>query len=131
MEETAVSELRRSRGSNAGIKRYDKDFQWKMMNLSVNTALRDFGDVADKACESELVQLFMEKKALVPMKWEDLTDDQKEKIVRSHLFLKEKFEAGEFVKLKAHLVPDGHTQDLTLYQDFSSPTARMRSVSHV
>jgi hypothetical protein len=37
------------------------------MNLSVNTALRDFGEMANKACEAELVQLFIEKRTLVPV----------------------------------------------------------------
>jgi hypothetical protein len=71
------------------------------MNLSVNTALRDFGEVADKACEDELKQLFREKRALVPVKWETLNDKQRRQIVKSHMFLKEKFEDGSFVKLKA------------------------------
>jgi len=33
----------------AGVKRYDESFEWNLMNLSVNTALRDFGDMAEKA----------------------------------------------------------------------------------
>jgi hypothetical protein len=41
---------------------------------------------------------------LVPVKREDLSQDQLKKVVRSHMFLKEKFEDGSFVKLKACLV---------------------------
>jgi hypothetical protein len=98
------------------------------MNLSVNTALRDFGEVAAKACETELVQLFIGKKTLVPVRWDDLTIEQRKKVVRSHMFLREKFEDGKFVTLKARLVANGRTQDRTLFQDFMSPTTRTRSV---
>jgi hypothetical protein len=44
------------------------------------------------------------------------------------MFLKEKFEDGTFIKLKARLVADGRTQDRTLYSDYWSPTAKTRSV---
>jgi hypothetical protein len=54
--------------------------------------------------------------------------DQLKKVVRSHMFLKEKFEDGTFVKLKARLVADGRTQDRTLYSDYLLPTAKTRSV---
>lgn len=39
----------RSKRTMAGVKRYDESFEWNLMNLSVNTALRDFGDMAEKA----------------------------------------------------------------------------------
>jgi hypothetical protein len=29
--------------TTAGVKRYDESFDWHLMNLSVNTALQDFG----------------------------------------------------------------------------------------
>ncbi len=93
------------------MKHYDEAFDWNLVNLSVNTTLRDFGEVAQKACEDELKQLFREKKALVPVKWESLNPKQKKQIVKTHMFLKEKFEDGSFVKLKAGLVADGRTQD--------------------
>jgi hypothetical protein len=44
------------------------------------------------------------------------------------MFLKEKFEDGKFIKMKARLVADGRMQDRTVYTDFSSPTAKTRSV---
>jgi hypothetical protein len=52
--------LRRTARSNAGIKWYDLDYEWSLMNLSVDAAIRGFGDMAVKACKEELVQLFME-----------------------------------------------------------------------
>jgi hypothetical protein len=128
LEEIAMQEvgnaIRRSKRTTAGVRRYDESYEWNLMNLSVNTALRDFGEVADKACEDELKQLFREKKALVPVKWETLNDKQKRQIVKSHMFLKQKFKDGSFVKLKARLVADGRTQDRSLFSDYSLPTTK-------
>jgi hypothetical protein len=62
------------------------------------------------------------------MKWESLSDDQRSKIVRSHMFLREKYEDGRFIKMKARLVADGRMQDRTVYHDYSSPTAKTKSV---
>jgi hypothetical protein len=50
-------------------------------------------------------------------------------IIRSHMFLKEKFLAdGTFDKLKARLVAGGDMQDRNLYDDVSSPTASITSL---
>jgi len=86
--------LRRSARSTAGARRYDDAYEWNLMNLSVGVAVRSFGAVAADACKAELLQLFQEKKALVPVRWDDLDEGQKKKAVCSHMFLKEKFEDG-------------------------------------
>jgi hypothetical protein len=44
------------------------------------------------------------------------------------MFLKEKYEDGQFVKIKAHLVADGRMQDHTVYTNHSSPTVKTKSV---
>jgi hypothetical protein len=64
----------------------------------------------------------------VPVKWESLSQEQRAKVVRSYMFLHEKYEDGSFVKLKARLVADGRMQDRTVYCDHSSPTTKTRSV---
>jgi len=87
-----------------------------------------FGDVALNACKEDLLQLFVEKGALTPVKWEDLNDEQRKNAVRLHMFLKEKHEDGKFIKMKARLVEDGRMQDREVYNDYSSPTAKTRSV---
>jgi hypothetical protein len=120
--------LRRSTRETAGVRRYDDDYNWNLMNLSVGAAIRTFGDDARLACKTELIQLFHEKKALVPVKWESLTAVQRKKVIRSHMFLREKYEDGEFVKLKGRIVADGRMQDRAIYNDYSSPTAKTRSV---
>jgi hypothetical protein len=81
------AEVRRSQRSTAGVRRYDDAYDWNLMNLSVTSALRDFGEVAEDTCKSELVQLFKEKKALVPIHKNVMSDDQLKKVVRSHMFL--------------------------------------------
>jgi hypothetical protein len=47
------------------------------------------------------MKFFNYKQALIPVNWDNLTGEQKQKLVRSHMFLKEKHEDGVFVKLKA------------------------------
>jgi hypothetical protein len=96
--------------------------------LSVRTAVKDFGNVAIEAVRSELKQLFEEKKALVPVRYTGISKDQRKRDIRSHMFLKEKFEDGKFVKMKARLVADGRMQDRAIYSNSSSPTAKTRSV---
>jgi hypothetical protein len=44
------------------------------------------------------------------------------------MFLQEKYGDGKFIKVKGRIVADGRMQDLTIYTDFSSPTAKTRSV---
>jgi hypothetical protein len=57
-----------------------------------------------------------------------LSDDQCKKVVRTHMFLKEKYDDLHFVKLKARLVADGRMQDRAIYIDYSSPTVKTQSV---
>jgi hypothetical protein len=120
--------LRRSERTNAGVKKQDEAYYWNLMNLSVNAALDSFGKVTSDACKDELMQLFIDKMALTPVKWESLSGDQRSKVVRLHMFLREKYEDGRFKKMKARLVADGRMQDRTVYHDFSSLTAKTKSV---
>jgi hypothetical protein len=64
----------------------------------------------------------------MPVKWNDLSKDQRKKVIKSHMFLNKKFEDGKFVKMKARLVVDGRIQDHMVYPDYSSPTVKMKSV---
>jgi hypothetical protein len=47
--------------------------------------------VAEDAVSAELTQLFKEKKALVPVHVVDLTPEQKKNMIRSHMFITEKY----------------------------------------
>ncbi len=96
--------------------------------MSVREAVRSFGDPATQACMAELKQLFLEKKALVPVKWSELTHKQKRNMIRSHMFLKKKYKDGQFIKIKALLVADGRMQDCNAYTNCSSPPVKTSSV---
>jgi len=120
--------VRRTTRHNAGVRRLDESYEWNLMNLSLGAAIRNFGDAARDACKAELQQLFEEKKALRPVRWCDLTAEQKASVIRSHMFLKEKYEDGKFVKMKGRVVADGRMQDRTVYSDYSSPTVKTKSV---
>ena len=70
-----------------------------------------------------------DKKVFHPRAVEGLTRKQLKKVIRSSLFLKEKYNpAGLFEKLKARLVAGGHMQDRSLYDDVSSPTVSTETV---
>ncbi len=58
-----------------------------------------------------------------------LTVQQLRSVIRSSMFLKDKYDAaGAFQKLKARLVTGGYKQDKSLYEDLSSPTVSIESV---
>ena len=98
-------------------------------HTSVRRGLREHGEAAYEAIVKEFKQLFKDKKALIPVKKADLSQTQLKKILRSSMFLKEKYDAkGEFEKMKARLVADGRKQDRAMYPDNNSPTVAMRSL---
>jgi hypothetical protein len=126
-EQPTVATWRTTR-QNAGVKCMDEPYHWNLMNMSLGAAICNFGDAARDACKAELQQLFKEKKALCPVKWQSLSPEQKQSVIRSHMFLTEKYEDGQFVKVKARVVADGCMQDKTVYSDYSSPMAKTKSV---
>ena len=87
------------------------------------------GKFAKRAIKKEFVQLFKKKAVLKPVLRSNLSGKQRRKIIRSSMFLKEKFDGmGKFEKLKGRLVADGRMQDKSLYADKRSPTARLESI---
>ena len=59
----------------------------------------------------------------------DLNSLERKAVIRSSMFLKDKFAAsGVFDKMKARLVAGGDQQDKELYDNLSSPTASTTSV---
>ena len=94
----------------------------------MNEALRTRGDAALSVIEKELKQM-IDKKVWAPVSVNDLSVEEKHRIIRSNMFLKEKFLAsGEFEKLKARLVAGENQQDRDLYNDLSAPTVATSSV---
>jgi hypothetical protein len=94
------------------------------MRISVTKALKSLGKAAITSITKELVGIHNEK-GWRPIRIRDLTARQKTRMVRSFLFLKEKYTStGEFEKLKARLVAGGNLQDRAEYTEAetSSPT---------
>jgi histone deacetylase 1/2 len=120
-----VQEPRRSNRSNAGVKQRDENFQYSFNQFTVREGIGKYGQKAKDAVIAEFRQLFKDKDAVMPVKRSDLSyAAQLRKVIRSSMFLKEKFDAfGNFEKLKARLVGDGRMQDKKLYDDLKSPTA--------
>ena len=60
---------------------------------------------------------------------EDIKYEREKKIIRSQLFLKEKFlPNGALDKLKARIVAGGNQRDRSLHDDVSSLTAMIQSI---
>jgi hypothetical protein len=92
------------------------------LHIAMKKALRLYGDVALKEVATELKQM-INKKVWSPVHTKDLSKDEFGGIIRSSMFLREKYLSnGIFEKLKARLVAGGDQQDKSIYDDISSPT---------
>ena len=77
---------------------------------------------------SELQQM-LDKGVWHSVKLSNLTHDERKAIIRSSMFLKDKyFASGVFEKIKARLVAGEDQQDKGLFENLSSPTAVTSSV---
>jgi hypothetical protein len=128
---TAVDQEHRGGGARvsariaAGIRRPEK----YALHTSLCRGIAEYGQEAHRAIRNELEQLILVKKALVPVLRSELSAEQCKQIIRSSMFLKEKFDArGNFEKLKARLVADGRQQDRSLYPNTASPTVSVESI---
>lgn len=127
--ETERVEPRRSSRSNAGKIERDENFKYCFTQYTVREGLGKHGSKAKEAVVDEFKQLFKGKKALKPVLKKLLTVRQLKKIIRSSMFLKEKFDAfGIFEKLKGRLVADGRMQDRRIYKGLKSPMALIESI---
>jgi len=74
------------------------------------------------AIKAELTQMFVDLKALQPVKKESTRGAQ---VLNLHMFLVEKYLAnGEYDKTKGRMVADGRDQDPAMFLNKSSPTKR-------
>ena len=98
------------------------------LKISVRRAMKDKPEEAREAIVAELKQM-LRLKVWHPVRYSDLSAAARKAILRTTMFLKEKFTAdGLFEKLKARLVAGGDQQDKELYENLSSPTASTSSV---
>jgi histone deacetylase 1/2 len=99
-----------------------------VLHISMKAAQDKHGWGATEKVLDELQQL-VEKGSWVPVHSSKLTTAQRLAIIRSSIFLKEKFKStGEYDRLKARLVAGGNMQDKSLYEDLSSPTVATSSI---
>ena len=98
------------------------------LHISVNKALNKLGRTALYSMLDEMIQFHM-KEVATPIRKRDLTFKQLKSVIRSSMFLKEKYlSTGEFEKLKSRLVAGGDMQDRSLYDDVTSPTVATPAV---
>ena len=92
--------------------------------LSLKKGIVKFGDVARAAVREEMTQMHR-RKVFQYLSRTDITAKRKLRMIRSSMFLKEKYLAsGLFEKLKARLVAGGDQQLRELYEQVTaSPTA--------
>ena len=100
------------------------------MRIGVRDAVARLGTAATESITRELVGLH-EAGSMRKVRKCDLSRNQRKRIIRSMMFLKEKYlPNGDFDKLKSRLVAGGHMQDRSEYtaKDTSSPTISLSSV---
>jgi hypothetical protein len=98
--------------------------------MSVAEALDKFGTDAEESLSKELTSLH-EKGVFKQVHLRDLSPRQVKRIIRSKMFLKQKFKPdGMFEKLKSRYVAGGHMQKRSDYtdQETSSPTVSLQGV---
>lgn len=104
---------------------HDNDFAFTM---SVRAAMRERGEEARPVIMAELQQM-VDKKVWHAVDTSRMTGSQRRAIIRSSMFLKDKYLAsGAFERFKARLVAGGDQQDKRIYENLSSPTAATTSV---
>lgn len=84
-----------------------------------------------RVINKELKQM-IDKRVWTPVHVSSLSTAERKSIIRSQMFLKEKYlPTGKFEKLKARLVAGGNQQDKDLYDEISSPTVSTSAVMTV
>ena len=117
---------RRSKVEHARRVQERKDYC--SLHISVKKGLKKFGKHALRAIVEEIQQM-VDKKVFHGVNIKSLTSKQLKKVIRSSIFLKEKYlSCGTFDKLKGRLVAGGHMQDRSMFDDNSSPTVATASV---
>jgi hypothetical protein len=124
-EETSDEEVQKDpeppRRSPREFKRPDLGHRF-LYHISLKRGMSLFGNAAEQAVAKE-IQAMMAKEVFEPIDIRKLSKTERRAIIRSSIFLKEKFKPdGSFDKLKARLVADGSMQDKQLYESLTSPT---------
>jgi hypothetical protein len=95
-----------------------------MTQLSLKAGLKDWGDQAFTAARSEMKQLHLQN-TFKPKHWRELSQVQRQTVLESHMFLKQKRDGN----IKGRTVAGGNKQrDYISKEDSSSPTVATEAV---
>jgi hypothetical protein len=86
-----------------------------MTQLSLKASLKEWGDRAFKAARSEMKQLHLQN-TFKPKHWRELSQVQRQTILESHMFLKQKRDG----KIKGRTVAGGNKQRDYISKEYSS-----------
>jgi len=93
--------------------------------ITYKQALKKWDSKAMEVAIKEMQQM-VDEKVFEHVDVKKLSNTQRKKVIRSFMFLREKFFAnGDFEKLKARLVAGGHMQERLASEDVSSPTVSL------
>lgn len=116
--------LRRSSRHRVAPKRTD----FIALHISIKEAVKRYSEKADESAYDEMKQLW-ERNVFIPQMPDTISRWNGKQILRSFLFLKEKFATdGSLRRLKSRLVANGNMQDNVYKLDKSSPTVKLESV---
>ena len=95
-----------------------------MTQLTLKSGLRAWGDKAYTAVQSEMKQLHF-RNTFKSKHWRELTNTQRQTVLKSHMFLKDKRDGA----IKVRAVDGGNKQrDYISKEDTSSPTVSTEAV---
>ena len=95
-----------------------------MTQLSLKAGMKEWGQKGYDAAHSEMKQLHL-RNTFKPMRWKEMSEEQKSSILESHLFLKQKRDGS----IKGRTVAGGNKQrEFISKEDASSPTVSTESV---
>jgi hypothetical protein len=95
-----------------------------MTKLSLKAGLKEWGDEAFMATQSEMKQLHL-MNMFKPKHWQELSQFQRHTVLESHMFLKQKWDG----KIKGRTVAGDNKQRNYIFKEFaSSPTVATESV---
>jgi hypothetical protein len=94
----------------------------KVNKMSMKEATKLYGDKAAEAMCKEFRNM-VDLEVFIPIRYEDCTEDQRQRIIHSSAFLTEKTdENGKVIGIKARWVGSGNEMNKGLYESGSSPT---------
>jgi hypothetical protein len=114
-------------GEYENIRRSDRIAK-RINRMTVKQSVAKYGQPAEDALIKEFKQM-VDMEVFTMLRAEDLTADERKRIIHSSAFLKEKLDDnGNFASIKARWVGSGNEMDRGLYESGSSPTVATEAV---